>query len=137
LRSPAGIRRSWFATRRSPRYGWNIGTPHSTDVSAQDPGYDVESREPETGRLRLIEVKGRQADADTVIVTRNEMLVALNKRNDYYLTVVRTRAVAVEPLHYVQDPLGRIVSGDIVFGQVAVVFKLSELLALETAESPR
>ena len=28
LRSSAVIRRSWFAARRSPRYGWNVGTPH-------------------------------------------------------------------------------------------------------------
>jgi hypothetical protein len=27
LRSLAGIRRSWFATRHSSRYGWSFGTP--------------------------------------------------------------------------------------------------------------
>jgi hypothetical protein len=105
------------------------------DVAHQNLGYDIESREPETNRLRLIEVKGREADADTIIVTRNEMLVALNKRKDYYLVIARVRDETVESLHYVQDPLARALSGDVLFGQVAIVFKLADLLALETAES--
>ncbi len=107
------------------------------DVSAQNLGYDIESRDPETGRLRLIEVKGRRADADTITVTKNELLVALNKRQDYYLAVALVRDDAVVSLHYVQDPLGRALSGDVVFGQVAMVFKISDLLGLETVEAVR
>ena len=107
------------------------------DVSHQNLGYDIESREPETNRLRLIEVKGRQADADTIIVTRNEALVALNKRKDYYLAIARVRDETVESLHYVQDPLARVLSGDVLFAQVAMVFRLDDLLALETAEAVR
>lgn len=106
-----------------------------TDVSRQNVGYDIESREPETGRFRLIEVKGRHADADTIILTRNELLVALNKRKDYYLAIARVREEQIESLHYVQDPLARALSGEVLFGQVAMVFKLSDLLALETAEA--
>ena len=34
MRSSAGIRRSWYATRRSPRYGWNIGTPQLVIAAA-------------------------------------------------------------------------------------------------------
>ena len=37
-------------------------------------GYDIESRVPNSGRLRFIEVKGRDAGAETVTVTRNEIL---------------------------------------------------------------
>src|SRR5690606_22437014 len=40
-------------------------------------GYDIESRVPGTGRLRFIEVKGRVAGADTVTVTKNEILYSL------------------------------------------------------------
>ena len=36
LRSSAGIRRSWLATRRSPRYGWSIGTPQLPSHLADD-----------------------------------------------------------------------------------------------------
>jgi hypothetical protein len=110
----------------------------ATDVSAQNLGYDIESREPETGRLWLIEVKGRHVDADTITITRNEMLVALNKRNDYHLAIARVRDDdGIESLHYVQDPLARALGGDVLFGQVAMVFKMDELLGLETAQIVR
>jgi superfamily II DNA or RNA helicase len=106
-----------------------------TDVSAQNLGYDIESREPEAHRLRLIEVKGRHVDAETITITRNELLVALNKRADYYLAVARVGSGdAVESLHYVRDPLARALSGDTQFGLVSVVLKLDDLLGLETAE---
>ena len=58
------------------------------DVSAEDRGYDIESREPDTGRLRFIEVKGRRADARTVTVTRNEILAAFNAAESFILAVV-------------------------------------------------
>lgn len=41
-----------------------------------------------TGRLRFIEVKGRVRGATTVTVTKNEILTALNKPDDFILTVV-------------------------------------------------
>jgi hypothetical protein len=40
-------------------------------------GYDIESRVPGTGKLRFIEVKGRVSGAETITVTRNEMLYSL------------------------------------------------------------
>jgi SNF2 family DNA or RNA helicase len=58
------------------------------DVSDQNCGYDIESRLPGTGQLRLIEVKGRIAEADTVTVTKNEVLTALNKPEDCILALV-------------------------------------------------
>lgn len=58
-----------------------------TDVSAEKRGYDIESLRAD-GSLRFIEVKGRAKDADTVTVTKNEVLTALNKPDDYYLALV-------------------------------------------------
>jgi type III restriction enzyme len=55
-------------------------------------GYDIESRVvegPDKGRLRFIEVKGRVTQADTVTVTRNEILTSLNKPDDFILAMVR------------------------------------------------
>ncbi|MGI8553866.1 MAG: DUF3883 domain-containing protein, partial [Dehalococcoidia bacterium] len=99
------------------------------DVSAQNLGYDIESRDPATDRVHLIEVKGRVHDADTVSITRNEMLVALNKRESYSLAVVFIQnGVAAEPI-YVRDPVDRMVSGDPLFGVVSVTLNLGELLA--------
>lgn len=58
------------------------------DVSSLKCGYDIESRIPETSALRFIEVKGRIEGAETVTVTKNEIITALNKPNNYILAVV-------------------------------------------------
>ena len=77
------------------------------DVSAEKCGYDIESRDPTTGRLRFFEVKGRRADAETVTVTRNETLVALNSRDqahDYILAIVLVEQGYPQRTAYVTDP---------------------------------
>ena len=43
-----------------------------TDREFEKLGYDIESRVPDTGKLRFIEVKGRVSGASTITVTRNE-----------------------------------------------------------------
>ena len=58
------------------------------DVSSQKLGWDLESSIPDTGKLRFIEVKGRGDGAATVTVTRNEIMAALNKPEDFILAVV-------------------------------------------------
>jgi superfamily II DNA or RNA helicase len=58
------------------------------DVSAEKCGYEIESRMTGTGRLRFIEVKGRVEGADTVTVTKNEILEAFNKPQDFLLVLV-------------------------------------------------
>jgi hypothetical protein len=58
------------------------------DVSNLKCGYDIESRIRETGALRFIEVKGRIECAETVTVTKNEIITALNKPDHYILAVV-------------------------------------------------
>jgi len=58
------------------------------DVSAQKRGYDIESEMPATGDLRFIEVKGRIIGAQTVTVTRNEIVTALNDRERFLLALV-------------------------------------------------
>ncbi len=67
------------------------------DVSAAKCGYDVESYIPDGMRdrlaayanaLRFIEVKGRTKGATTVTVSKNEILTALNKPNEFILAIV-------------------------------------------------
>lgn len=64
------------------------------DVSAAKVGYDVESKIPQSMRsadgttLRFIEVKGRVKGADTVTVSKNEILTAFNKPDEYILAIV-------------------------------------------------
>jgi hypothetical protein len=45
------------------------------DRETEKLGYDIESRVPGTGKLRFLEVKGRVSGADTITVTRNEILI--------------------------------------------------------------
>ena len=59
------------------------------DVSDQKCGYDIESVVSGTGQLRFIEVKGRIEGAETVTVTKNEILAALNKPDNFILALVR------------------------------------------------
>jgi superfamily II DNA or RNA helicase len=67
-------------------------------------GYDIESRAPDTGKLRFIEVKGRVAGADTVTVTRNEILTSLNKPEDYILAMVEFTEDGSQRVRYLRRP---------------------------------
>jgi len=71
-------------------------------------GYDIESRIPGTGRLRMIEVKGRMAGEDYITVTANEILYSLNKPDSYILAIVLFSADGKSySLHYVEQPFGQ------------------------------
>ena len=65
-------------------------------------GYDIESKVPGTGKLRFLEVKGRESGADTISVTRNEVLTALNKPEDYILAIVEFLDEEQHRVHYVR-----------------------------------
>ncbi len=99
------------------------------DVSRDKCGYDVESRIPGTGRLRFIEVKGRFAGASTITVTRNEILTALNKPEDFILAVAQIDGEERQ-LHYVRQPFLR----EPDFGVESVNYSLAELVS--RAEAP-
>jgi SNF2 family DNA or RNA helicase len=88
-------------------------------------GYDIESRVPGTGKLRFIEVKGRVSTADTVNVTRNEILYSLNKPDDFILGIVEFREDDTHGVHYVRSPFQR----EPDFGVTSVNYDLGELLA--------
>jgi len=88
-------------------------------------GYDIESRDPRTGRLRFLEVKGRVAGADTVTVTRNEILTSLNKPDDYILALVEFLDDNSHRVRYVRRPFQR----EPDFGVTSVNYNFAELLA--------
>lgn len=94
-------------------------------------GYDIESRDPRTGRLRFIEVKGRVAGANTITVTRNEILTSLNKPDDYILAIVEFLDGGQHRVHYIRCPFRR----EPDFGVTSVNYELRELLV--RAEEPR
>jgi hypothetical protein len=97
-------------------------------------GYDIESRDPRTGTLRFIEVKGRVVGADTVTVTRNEILTSLNKPEQFILAIVEFLAEAEgagHRTHYLREPFKR----EPDFGVTSVNYDLRELIARAVAPS--
>ena len=93
-------------------------------------GYDIESRVPETGKLRFIEVKGRASDAKTVTVTKNEILYSLNKPDDYILAIVEFIDEEKHKVRYVRRPF----QSKPDFGVTSVNYDFRELL--ERAQEP-
>ena len=94
-------------------------------------GYDIESRDPATGHLRFIEVKGRVADAETITVTKNEILYSLNKPEHYILALVTFQPDGTLQVAYLRRPFQR----EPDFGVTSVNYSFTELLA--RAEVPR
>jgi superfamily II DNA or RNA helicase len=97
-------------------------------------GYDIESRilgGVDKGRLRFIEVKGRVSGADTVTVTKNEILTSLNKPDDFILALVEFLDAERHRVRYLRQPFRR----EPDFGVTSVNYDFAELLA--RAEDPR
>lgn len=101
------------------------------DRETEKLGYDIESRVPGTGRLRFIEVKGRASEANTITVTKNEILYSLNKPDDFILAIVEFLERESHRVHYVRRPFQR----EPDFGVTSVNYDFEELLA--RAEAPR
>lgn len=77
------------------------------DVSRENVGYDIESVVPPAKRdgccLRFIEVKGRAAGAQTVTVSKNEILTGLNKQETFILAIVEINGNAAHTV-YLRNP---------------------------------
>jgi len=99
------------------------------DVSAQKCGWDITSYPPATNGkqpdARHIEVKGRVKSANTVTVTRNEMLYALNQAGKFVLAIVLVGDNdTVEGPHYLRN----VFTSEPGWGVSSSNFDLSELL---------
>lgn len=77
------------------------------DVSAQKIGYDILSYHPGTQHLRFIEVKGRIEGADTVMVTRQEVITSLHEPDKYILAVVEVENGFAREPRYVRRPFSQ------------------------------
>lgn len=102
------------------------------DVSADKIGYDVCSLDPETGHLRFIEVKGRVNGADTVMITRQELITSLNKPDQFILALVEVVDGVGQTPRYVRGALD---TREPPFGHNAIQFNLR--IFDERAEPPR
>jgi len=93
-------------------------------------GYDIESHDLQTSRLRFLEVKGRVSGAATITVTKNEILYSLNKPEDFILAIVEFLPNNAHRVHYVRQPFHR----EPDFGVTSVNYDFAELLT--RAERP-
>jgi hypothetical protein len=102
-----------------------------TDREFEKLGYDIESRVAGTGRLRFLEVKGRVSGADTITVTKNEILYFFNKPDDFILAIVEFLDGNTHRVHYVRRPFQR----EPDFGVTSVNYDLTELIG--RGEAPK
>jgi superfamily II DNA or RNA helicase len=102
------------------------------DVSAQKIGYDIASHDPTSGHLRFIEVKGRIDGADSVMITRQEIITSLHEPEKFILAVVSVTAGFAHEPRYVRGPL---IDREPSFLETAIQFHLPRLL--ERAEAPK
>ena len=102
------------------------------DVSEQKIGYDIVSFSPKTQHLRFIEVKGRADGADTVMITRQEVITSLHEPDKYILAIVEIEAGFAREPRYVRGALSQ---HEPSFEHTAIQFNLKSLL--ERAEVPR
>jgi superfamily II DNA or RNA helicase len=95
------------------------------DVSEQKGlGYDIESRDPQTGSLFFIEVKGRWMDKDEVTLTKNEILCSRNEPDKFRLALVRVGEEGPHAPRYLRGfPLG-----EPDFAETTRTFSLRKLL---------
>lgn len=94
-------------------------------------GYDIESLNPVSRRLRFLEVKGRVEGAATITVTKNEILYSLNKPDDFILAIVEFLPDDAHRIHYVRQPFQR----EPDFGVTSVNYDFADLVA--RGEAPR
>jgi hypothetical protein len=75
--------------------------------------------------MRHLEVKGRHMDAETVTVTANEILEALNQGDKYILAIVRVDGAQLVGPHYVRSPFTKEPEGS----AISINYALKDLLA--------
>ena len=97
------------------------------DVSRENCGYDVESRDPASnGHLRFIEVKGLGPGNDRVTITRNELLRARNAMEWHRLAIVQVEGDRAASPRYISGHE----FGEVGFAEIGRMLRLSELLAI-------
>jgi superfamily II DNA or RNA helicase len=101
------------------------------DVSLQKLGYDIASHDPKSGHLRFIEVKGRIDGADTVMITRQEVIMSLHEPEKFILAIVSVAGGLAHAPRYVR---GALTDREPSFLETAIQFHLQRLL--ERAGAP-
>ncbi|GAB4287817.1 MAG: helicase-related protein [Coriobacteriia bacterium] len=100
------------------------------EMPPNNKGFDIRSRDRVRGHTQFIEVKGRVEGADTVTLTKNEILTALNQAENHILALVTVADSRATDVRYVRD-VGALYGAtqESLFMVASVNFKLDELLA--------
>lgn len=103
------------------------------DVSAHKCGWDISSYPPSQNNIQPdpihIEVKGRVKGAETITVTRNEILEAFNQDEKFVLAIVFVNSDdSIEGPHYIRKPF----QSEPDWGVASVNYNISELLKRAT-----
>ena len=93
-------------------------------------GYDIESKDPRSGTLYFIEVKGKWAGKDDLTLTKNEILCSRNEPEKFRLAIVLVGEDGPKPPRYIAG----YDFGEPVFAETATTFSLRKLL--NCAEDP-
>ena len=100
------------------------------EMPHENPGYDIESRDPKDNRLLFIEVKGKTTDATTVTVSKTQIFTSFNKPDDFILAIVEIEDDIPKEPRYIRQPFQK----EPDFGVTSVNYNLNKLLS--RAESP-
>lgn len=99
------------------------------DVSSEKCGWDITAQPPShNGKLvpaRHIEVKGRGKDQTTITVSRNEIIYALNQKDQFILAIVLVDGDSYQGPYYLLNPFNQ----EPEFGVASVNYDLEELLS--------
>ena len=87
-------------------------------------GHDIESKDPKTGTLYFVEVKGKWEGKDDLTMTKNEILCSRNEPEKFRLAIVVVGEDGPKPPRYVAG----YDFGEPVFAQTATTFSLRKLL---------
>ncbi len=95
-----------------------------TEMPHHNPGYDIESKDPNTNQLLFIEVKGKSSEAPTVTISKTQIFTAFNKPDSFILAIVEVDGDTVKEPRYIREPFQK----EPDFGVTSVNYNLNKLL---------
>ena len=101
------------------------------EMPHENPGYDIESRDPNTNQLLFIEVKGKTTGSTTVTISKTQIFTAFNKPESFILAIVEVDGEETKEPRYIREPFQQ----EPEFGVTSVNYDLNELLS--RGEAPR
>ena len=96
-----------------------------TEMPHHNPGYDIESKDPNTNQLLFIEVKGKSTDATTVTVSKTQIFTAFNKPDSFILAIVEVDGDTAKEPRYIRQPFKK----EPDFNATSINYNLNKLLA--------